>query len=338
MSREFGSSRTEHPGTSIRASSTALLTIDTADRMRFDANGYRIDTTAPNDIYINKQQSIVKGYFTRLALTELNMQWNTPNVIESGACKNNTLLLERSLTVDGPVVASYTVELAEGFYTPNELAEAIQTTLNDGAGVFGVTSWECSYGSRGGAFSLGDTSDTVRFRIHPQNLGQKDDLCNLMGFSTPSQLFNYGVLGSYAPMVYTPYFDIQSDQLTKKQNVLDGASSTITGTQLLTRVYLNEYGVNRRYDAEPITPEGTGCVIVGVRPFSLYREFQNPKQIFWDTKEYIDVIDLRLVDYKGRLLYMPPQGSAVLGTGSDARLTICGNSTNYQMTIQVTET
>ena len=326
----------ENPGVPVRQPAVAVLTIDTADRIKVDASGYRIDTTSPNNIYINKQQTLLNGYFTRLALTEINMQWNTPNVIASGECKNNTLLLEQSATLSGVVTDSYLIELPEGFYTPRELAADIQVLLNTEA-VFGGGSWSCTYNERDGTFSITDEGETIRFRIRPQNIKASDDLCNLMGFSTPSKLFTFGIFGSYASMVYTPYFDIVSLQLTKKQNVSDNSSSTITGGNLLARIYLNNAGFITRADrTDPAEPQLADCPIVGVRAFSLYKEYIIPKQIYWDTKEFIATIDLRLIDYKGRLLYMAPQGIATIG--EDGLFTQCGNSTNYQLTLQITET
>jgi hypothetical protein len=35
----------------------------------------------------------MQGYFTRIAVTEINMVWNIPNVIAEGMWANNTLSL-----------------------------------------------------------------------------------------------------------------------------------------------------------------------------------------------------------------------------------------------------
>jgi hypothetical protein len=330
----------EGNGTPIRPPAVAVLTIDTRDRVQIDkATGYRIDTTSPNEIYINKQQSLANGYFTRIGLTEINMQWNIPNVIQNGPCKNNTLLLERAAAPGtGVVTGSYLVEIPQGFYTPKELALDIQTLLNTDV-VFGGGSWRCEYFERGlnggNYFAISEISGTIFFRIRPQNSGPYDDLCNIMGLSYPPQQFGESVEGSYASMIYTPYFDIQSDNLTKKQNVRDNSSSTVTGQNLLCRVYLAQPDVNVVRDrTDPTLPQAAECSLVGTRPFALYRQYNIPKQIFWDTQEFINVIDLRLIDYKGRILYNPNETAFSTGTN----IGFCGNATNYQLTLQVTET
>lgn len=335
----------ENPGQPIRQPAVSILTIDTADRRIFDADGFRVDTTSPNQIYINRQQTLMNGYITRIALTELNIEWNAPNVIESGACKNNTLLFERGSTTDGPVVDSYTLSVPERFYTPNELAAYIQYKLNLDA-VFGASNWYCLYNSNQNAgFAIGRPTTGVFFRIRPQNQNSRDDLCNLMGFTTMPSQFYYAIVGSYA---YTPYFDIVSSQLTKKQNVNDSGTSNTTGRNLLARIYLNQSGFTERSDLTEVTlnptptppgpPQNAKTPIIGCRPFALHVEFQSPKQIYWDTKEFVNAIDLTLYDYKGRVLYAQNQGAASVRTSAGNVFAVAGDSSEFQLTLQVTET
>jgi hypothetical protein len=316
------------------------MTIDSRDRVIIDpATGYRVDTTGPYEIYINKQQTLMNGYFTRIAMSEINMQWNIPNVIGNGLQKNNTLRLEQAAAPGvGVPTATYTIEVLQAFYTPKELADYIQLKLNT-ASVFGGGSWRCTYFERGLAggsyFALEEISGTIYFRIRPENIGSADDLCNLMGFSYPPQEFAESINGSYASMQYTPYFDVISSNLTKKQNVRDNSTSFNTGQNLLCRVYLSEPGVTVIRDRTDVTdPQTAECSIIGCRPFNLYREYSTPKQIYWDTKEFINVIDLQLVDYKGRTLYARNQASYIAAESFG----FCGDAAQYQLTLQVTET
>jgi hypothetical protein len=326
----------ENPGTPIRPPATAVMTIDSRDRVKIDpATGYRVDTTGPYEIYINKQQTLMNGYFTRIAMSEINMQWNIPNVIGNGLQKNNTLLLEEAAAPGvGVSTGSYLIEITQGFYTPKELADSIQTLLNT-VGVFGGGSWRCEWLENSNTFTLAEISGTIYFRIKPQNIGAADDLCNLMGFSYPPQEFAESIDGSFASMQYTPYFDVVSSNLTKKQNVRDNSTSFTTGLNLLCRVYLSEPGVNLTRDrTDPATPQLADCSIIGCRPFVLYREYSTPKQIYWDTKEFINVIDLRLIDYKGNTLYARNQAGYTAATSFG----FCGDAAQYQLTLQVTET
>jgi hypothetical protein len=326
----------ENPGTPFRPPAVAVLTIDSRDRVQIDpATGYRIDTTTPYQILINKQQSVMNGFFTRIGLTEVNMQYNSPNVIDEGPQKNNTLLFEQGAALGAStVVASRRITVPGKFYTPNELADTIQDLLNAGAGTFGGTAWGVVYLEDSNSFSLTSDDVNIPFRIRPENIGFNDDLCNLMGLSYPSPLFTKDLIGSYASMQYTPYFDIVSDNLTKKQNVRDNGTSFLTGQNLLARVYLTVEGTNILRERSPaLEPQLSETNILGCRPFTLYRQYQTPKQIYWDAQEFINVIDLRLIDYKGRTLYSKPQF-----TQGTSEVQFCGEAAQFQLTLQVTET
>lgn len=331
----------ENPGTPIRPPATAIMTIDSRDRVVIDpATGYRVDTTTPYEIYINKQQTLMNGFFTRIAMSEINMQWNIPNVIGTGPQSNNSLRLELA-AAPGPGVPTATdvIIASEGFYTPEELAYEVTSKLNAAPGVFGITTWACSWDEKDNTFVLRSNDPTINFRIVPENIGSQDDLCNMMGFSYPSDAFAQIILGSFASMQYTPYFDVVSSNITKKQNVRDNSTSFLTGQNLLCRVYLSEPGiVNVRDRTDAVPPVGEAdCSIVGCRPFNLYREYSTPKQIYWDTKEFINVIDLRLVDYKGNTLYSQRQ-TGFLAPPLGTPISQCGDSSQFQLTLQVTET
>jgi hypothetical protein len=324
----------ENPGMPIRQPATAVLTIDTADSDIYDASGYIIDPSNPNQVYINKQQTLINGYFTRIALTELNYLWDIPNVLATAPWKNNTLSLEFGvLGTSGNAAAQITISVVENFYTPVELAAALQIALLAMPGVFASAGWTCVYIERFNTFQIADTASDVPFRIVPKNKGDADDLCNLMGLSIPSKTFSYVVESSFAPMHYTPYFDVISDQLTKKQNVRDNSTSTITGASLLARIYLNNEGCVAVRERTTIGTADTN--IIGCRPFTLYKQFTIPKQIYWDTKEFINVIDITLRDYKGHILYSRPKQAIV---DPAPYRTKCGGSATMQLTLQITET
>ncbi len=311
-------------GQSIRMPAVALLTIDSNDRKKFDVNGYRVDVQTPFEIYINKQQNVMQGYFTRVAVTELSMAWNIPNVIDEGVWKNNTLTLDIS---GAGLVEELVVSLAKGFYTPDRLAEELEAALIAGTPGF---DWNVTYDAfeDGMAFEIECVDTDLEFRVRPNNIGLNDDLCNLMGLSSPPQSFGNILYSSYASMLYTPFVDIVSNQLTKKQNVMDNSTSNNTGRQLLSRIYLTRDGYAQDRNDGSDTTEILGC-----KPFTLYKQWQNAKQIFWDTKEFINVIDITFRDYKGRVLYSQSQGP----TGTAGAFT-CGNSADFQLTLQITET
>ncbi len=328
----------ENSGTPIRMPATAILTVDTADRLDFDANGYAIAPSAVNNLYINTQQTLIQGYFTRLALTELNMNWNIPNV----NARNNTLTLRLYDGLGGEV--DVTVSIGEAFYEPDALASLLQGAFQAEIAALPAP-YPANYGTIAFQWNISllrfsiNNPPGVAFSIIPRNKGAADDLCNLMGFGAiPSAaLPSAAWIGGYASMQYTPYFDIVSRQLTKKQNVNDNSTSTNTGRNLLARIYLNPEGITNLplFVPDLTTPATLVPIMPGCRPFTIRREFEVPKQIFWDTKEFLNVVDLSLLDYKGNILYevpsalnVAPDNTTFLGTGN----------TNWQLTFQITET
>jgi len=315
----------------IRQPATALFTIDSADRKSFNLTGplkgYRLDSQTPNQFQIQKNQPLMTGYFTRISLTEFNMNWNAPNVIATGQWKNNTLFLRNE-----DEVTTYTVVVDEGFYSPNELATFIQTELVTDV-VFGTATWTVVWDNRNSSFRINSGSNDA-FRIEPQNLGPNDDLCNLMGYGNASPDYTFIAVGNYATMLYTPYFDIQSGALTRNQNVSDNSSAQIIGYSTVARIYMTSLGVTGRQDST-VPNVSYDCDIVGTRPFTLHREFSVPKQMFWNGTEFLAAIDLRFVDYKGRTLYAVNQVPFTAGGG--IATSYAGDSSEFQMTLFVTE-
>ena len=349
----------EH-GTQIRMPSTALMLVNSDDQQRFDANGYRIDNEQPGRIYINKQRPIMFGYMTRLALTEMNIQWDTPNVNST----NNTMTLALYSSTDSatPTVAlqDYTrVELLSGFYTPDELATDLQSELNLNSEVVanGLT-FSVSYDDRDGSFRINQTATYGSGRVKgyfkiisglaPTSLTglpqKQDDLLYCMGIQSVTKagvepVGYYSVInGAYAPMLYTPYVDVVSNLLTKNQNVTDGTTSSLVTSSKLARIYLsNEAIINRHGDLETGTDVTTVCNIVGTRPITFRREFKTPKQIQWNTTENVDIIDIQVLDYKGNVIVIEEESTYEATPATNVVVVTERNNTSFQFTVQITE-
>jgi hypothetical protein len=344
----------ENPGQTIREPAMALFTVDSRDR----TIGAKV-----NDFVINRQQTLMQGYMTRVALTEINFNWNIPNVNQY----NNTfsIMLFPNDPVSIPALYRYvlSVEIPVQFYGPTVLGQVIENELNDAITALAATypalpdyyEIEIVWVSIDNSFSVANIHEHIPG--NPNSIsaigvvntpGKNQDVLDLMGFSsppTPSTSLLTGtncarkIFGSLASMLYTPYFDIVSNELTKKQNVLDNSTNQLTGRNIIARIYINPEYVTpvplTFKDGNPTVPNEDGLYnIIGTRPFTISKEFQNPKQIFWDTKEFISVVDLKLIDYKGDVLcevpseYDPDLNIFLFGSGK----------TNWQLTFQITET
>jgi len=309
---------------------------------------------------------------TRLALTEMNIQWDTFNVNSS----NNTLTMALYSATDAtPAVVALLgfirISALPMFYTPMLLATELTFRLNDEALVTSNNlSFTVSYDEKAGAFTINQTgsyaSGRVRgyFKIFSSSAPQSstafppplsgfppidDDILYCIGVQAVTQPgaepigFYSRIVGAYAPMLYTPYIDIVSNLLTKHQNVSDGTTASIFTSSKLARVYFSNETIINRHDNLPIgmgleEDWTTVCNIVGTRPITFRREFITPKQIQWENTENVDFIDIQVLDYKGNPIRIEEDLIIVdPDATSNAIDVIQKNNTSFQFTLQATE-
>ena len=338
----------EH-GTPVRYPAVALMCVDSEDGKEFDTDKYRIDSNRPSQIYINRQRPVMFGYMTRLALTEMNIQWDTPNVNNL----NNTLTIRTWSGVDAsgnPISTGYhRITIDADFYTQSELATEVQTALTDLSGATGGLTFQVTFDTSSLGFTIVQTaldpSGNVKgyFSIVPGDAPQsltglpskQYDLLYMMGFEALASLKNtyYSILyGAYAPMIYTPYIDVVSNLLTKNQNVSDGSTSKrYTGSKLARIYFSNEYVNNRA------TTDVSGNETIGIRPCKFRREFITPKQIQWNNTENVDIVDIQVLDYKGNPITIEDEYTEIPETGIGEIAIVQKSNTAFQFTIQITE-
>jgi hypothetical protein len=158
-----------------------------------------------------------------------------------------------------------------------------------------------------------------------------NSLLTSYSLSPSSGAGRYEIYGSYASYLYTRYIDIVSDNLTKKQEVKDSSTQPpeVGATSLLARVYVGNSGLSEsRFDVS-----GVGCNIVGTRPFQLYKEYNTPKYISWDAREFINIVDIKVFDDQGRPLYEQAEELSInAGAGY-----VAGNTAEFQITLLASE-
>lgn len=293
----------EHPGETNRPPASAFLLVDSTDRLQNSSLG-PLDTPGfdqpLNNFIIQKRQAFLSGYFTRIAVTELRLEFMTPNV----NLRNNKFQV-RVIRGAGPVYELYTIQIDQKFYTPEDLAVAVeaqlQAVINEGA-------WECQYDPQQSAFTIANPG-TPNFTIEPfdyQNVPQTmRGLFYMMNFTEFNiNVANATLLQSGAPfpsMCYTRYIDVCSRQLTQYQKVKDNSTRENQTPAVLCRVYLGNYnfeGVGNG-DASAST-QWPGCA-----PVVIQRIFNVPKYSSWSPGAFIDQIDIQLRDDAGNLLYIP---------------------------------
>lgn len=362
---------TGHPvekGTTIKYPAVALLCVNSADAETYNkTTGARVDDKTPAQIYINYGKPFLFGYMTRLALTEVNINWATPNV---NPLNNNLTIQVDNITEDSTQISRITIPV--GFYTPSELAEQVQTQFTDVFGDFlnlgahAVDPIEVTWSNTTSSFYVlvaepnGTTNVWNEFSIRilsssvfrpagatvPVALPALDyDLTDMMGLTQVEAggVSFKAITGGYASMLYTPYIDVVSNILTKNQNVQDGDTYKLASSAKLARIYLTNEEIVGRYEklvpvyntSGVITSANYETNIIGCRPFCFKREFQFPKQIQWNSTENVDVMDLSVLDYKGNPVYITPR--ALIDTEEQPDTLQVGNTADFQFTIQATE-
>ena len=284
-------------GTPIREPAVANLMIDSADSPL--TNGFR---TNPWNFVIAQKESILNGFFTRLATTEVVLEWNVPNI--SAANGNVTL----TFTVSGG--ATTTITLPDGFYTTYQLITSFIDKANaaQAAVTFKLEATTDNTGPPGFFVSAATGSPNVAFT--------STTLLSQLGIVPTSYATAWYLTN--VDLRYYRYLDFVSSLLTGNQNVKDSSTSAFK-RNVLCRWYM-------AYDNPVALDLGGWPIFMGYEPFALRRMFSPAKQIRWQPNMPIGQLDFQVygISYAGA-------GSLVVSPAYDSR-------SNWLMTIQVSET
>ena len=256
-------------GTTIRQPSTANLMIDSADRL--------VATTTPWNFQITRPQSILNGFFTRIATTEVVLEWNEPN----------GFYWDQSMTATwatGPATQTFGVLDDDKFYTAEQALDALAAAMN---AAFGTNVFEIV---QAGGQTILQTSDNSDFTIVPS------DLTRRLGFLDADLALNVSAHTIYSAPDLRPYryLDFVSAQLTYNQDLKDGATNS-QNRDVLCRWYF-------AWD-QPPTTDGYGFpILMGMQPFVLRRLFNPPKQIRWDNIQPLGNISFQVYGDDGNLV------------------------------------
>ena len=287
-------------GTPIRVPSTANLMIDSQDR---DTNNYLYTA----NFQINKPQSILNGFFTRIGATEHVLEWQYPNI--NGDLNNTSIEVDVS---GGTQIASLTA----GFYTVEEALTALVNKLNTVGTVPGVV-WALTTTTSG----FRSITCNAQFTVKDTPLANQ-----LMPGEDYPETFPSGTGGGW--FIIFPdlrpfrYIDFVSEQLTYNQELKDAATTTADRNVLL-RWYM-------AFDQPPAL-DGFGYpILMGYNAFVLRRIFNPPKQIRWDPQQPLGNIAFSA--------YIDEQSALRIGL-TDERFPVgaYGGTWDYLLTLQVSE-
>lgn len=289
----------EDRATTIRPSSTALFCVDSADRYA-TLNDRATGGTTPYSFQITKKESLLNGFFNRIALTEIVFPYWIPNINS----RTDTILYSDN----GGALTPLTIVIP-GFYSPQELASTLEGLLQIATANPGFT---CTYGNGVFVFST-NNADTIAFaRGNFTGLGAKlnqfqlYDLLNLSGSGTNGRTADATqIVSGVSRCRYTEYIDIVSPQLTYNQDLKDASSDPVVRDSLC-RVYVEDETSPIIPVYKSVAPDGVimtqDTAIPGTYPFTIYRKFPMPKQIQWNNTQPIGNITFQVYDDKGELL------------------------------------
>jgi hypothetical protein len=265
----------EDKATTVRPPSTANFVLDSNDREQYAGSGTSTNFT------INKSNSLFNGFFTRIAMTEITLEWCIPNISAGYEPANNTL------TVDLGGVR--TITLPDGHYTIADALDTIVALLNTefGAGTFRV---EDKFGNAWSSTSFGDaflaTTGGANFTINQTLLAQQ------LGLQIGGTTNSYPLICPRLLPIY--YIDFVSPQMTYNQELKDNSTSTVVRDVLYRWVFA--------YDNCPIPEDRYGYPIYqGYKPFLSRRYLTYPKQILWNPNQPIGQLSFQVYSSFGEL-------------------------------------
>ena len=312
-----------------RPASTSLLTIDSEDRFR-DYNEERYITSddpttlnfSPYNFTISKPESMMNGFITRLAVSEIVFPYTIPNVnyytdaIQVTSYDSSANVLQISI-----------VQIDVGFYTPSELAAAVQAAVRT-ADATNLSTFTLSYNDTlqfDYAVTGGNLVSFEPLSMHP--ITNKPypttakQLFDMLGFDNDNEVPSASLYGNVTLAQYTRYLDIVCPQLTYNQPLKD-TSSQVVVRDSLCRVYLDQ--ITGAFNTN--IAQGTGATFTptGCRPFMIYHNFTHPKQINWTPNQPVP----------GNLTFQVYDDSGELLDGANTEFS---NTANWSMTLLVTE-
>lgn len=292
-------------GKTIRFPATALLTIDSDDRFKTMTEKREAKGSSPYDFTIapgNGGRSILGGFIRRMGVSEVQFPWCIPNV--------NFQTSKMNIKWSGPggTFESY-ITLDPGFYNPSELATAVEAAVQ--ALSPDLSSFLMRYSDplyKDLRFGYDTTnSTTIAFFPLPNEstsvsgigeiTSQTTQLFDLLGFTVDNSVLDNNGHGLSTLCQFTKYIDIECAQLTQFQGLFDGTTQP-EYRDALCRLYLGD-----NQSMMNISPSDPNFCPPGTRPFVIYRQFQNMKQINWNARNNIgSFLQFRVFNDNGQIL------------------------------------
>jgi hypothetical protein len=280
----------------IRNPATANLLINSLDRVY--AGKATVQAQSASDFTISKPQSLMNGYFTRIGVQEVQLNWGVYNI--SSNWNNNYFsiqsaasgVIQSTITIATVPEGNYSV--AQGLNTlSSRLNAAFSTNTINISSFVSTTSGQVIngignpvYSNPQGKASLyfvstNNTAVAANVFIPPSPLADQLNLDTSLTFAR-----EYPVINPY--LLPYNYIDIVSPQLTINQNVKDSSTSMYDQNILYRWIFA--------WPGGPPQQDGLGYPIQqGYIPFSERRNIAFPKQIKYEPNIPIGQLGFQVI-------------------------------------------
>jgi hypothetical protein len=293
-------------------------------------------------------RNLIYGYFERIALTQIQLFYRTPNVISPLDFQwGNGLIYFNYYQVTGTNNYTQSFIIPTGNYSPASLALYLQGAIRGWPGLT-PTAVTVTFTNGRFIFQTNIVGDTISVAPYGQTVpgGPGTDelfnsahykMCKMLGLGAsgfgqgPTAVGGpSGQMIGYTPnMNFTDYVDICSSTLTKYKRVKDTNSTDLATQDVIARIYISGNNTSSDPTTNAITPNqyyvsGTALATI-VAPIT-YAQIINASWITpnfnkWSPEEALSSVDFKLRDMYGNPLYWTSE-----------------NNTEFQATLTVSET
>ena len=266
--------------TTLRPSSTSLFLVDSEDRFSSYTQSRAVtglsNNATPYNFQITRNESLMNGFASRIAVSEVNFPWCIPNI------NPKTAQITITYEVSGqPVSLPTTFNFLTGFSKPSSIAAALEQAVQGlNPSLAGAT---VTYGDASNPVFAYQTNSTTKIAFSPLPYNSSiypcpdstKQLFDLLGFTNANSQLSLGGNGGFTLCQAIRYVDIVSVNLVYNQANPDVMSQKVARNSLC-RVYLGDANLTGNVD-----PANSNFCPPGCAPFTIYRNFTNPKQIQW---------------------------------------------------------
>jgi hypothetical protein len=286
-------------GVSIREPSTANFYIDADDRL---------ETTFPSpaQFTINQKQSLFNGFFTRMAVQEIVMNWAVPNI--SATLGNNTLRWYATAT-PGTI---FTATVPDGNYTVENLLKTLaplMTTAQSGS------TWTANAPSTSSSTAyLGKTGATAVILQGGTTTTGAPSIQVMLNLTTNAT--GYTTFPVQSPCLQPfSYIDFICQDITYNQSLKDGSTNSIVPNRDVL------YRWCFAWDDTPTRDGYNYPILQGYEPFHQRRCIAFPKQVKWQPNMPVGQLKFEVYDtYNNLMTYLDAIGNG--NEGMSFRMTL----------------